>query len=160
MKGHSRFVAAALVAGLAVAASGGALAAAERSHQDHGGGLHEMTLNGGEKWQSDDALRAGMSGIRTELSAVLPRVHQGSVTAAEYAALADKVEQHVDQIITNCRLPPEADIQLHVALTEVLSGVDLMREQDSRQQGLLAVAEALNAYGDHFDHPGWEPLRL
>lgn len=159
MKDYNPFTTAALVIGLAVAASGGAFAAAESSHRDHGSIVEEMTLNDGQKWQTDHALRAGMTGIREEVSVALQRVHDGDLAAAEYAALAGNVEQHVDDIINDCKLPPEADMQLHIALTEILGGIDLMREGDERHRGVAAVVRALNAYGDHFDHPGWQPLR-
>lgn len=158
MKGYSRIAAAVLAVGLATAASGGALAAAEGGHESHGNNIQEMTLNDGQKWQTDDALRTGMSGIRAVLAEALPRVHRGDFTAAEYTALAEEVEQNVDHIVTNCKLPEQADVQLHIALTEIFGGIDVMKEDTGQQQGVVAVIRALDAYGDHFDHPGWQPL--
>lgn len=159
MNDYNRFAAAALVIGLAVAASGGTFAATEGSHQGHGSSVEEMTLDDGRKWQTDEPLRAGMTGIREEIALALPRVHDGELTADEYAVLAGNLEQHVDDIINDCKLPPEADMQLHIALTEILGGIDTMREGDERDRGVVAVVRALTAYGDHFDHPGWQPLR-
>ena len=33
-----------------------------------------------------------------------------------------------------------------------------MKEEGGQEQGAAAIVQALNAYGDHFDHPEWKPL--
>ena len=30
-----------------------------------------------------------------------------------------------------------------------------MRSADGREKGAVIIVQALNAYGEHFDHPGW-----
>ena len=54
-----------------------------------------------------------------------------------------------------CKLPEEADAQLHVVLAEILEGVDAMRVGPDRLGGARRVVRALEAYGRHFDHPNW-----
>jgi hypothetical protein len=144
--------------GLTAGLFGPALAAAPQGHESHGASAIELRLNNGQKWQTDEALRTGMSRIRDALDAALPLIHAGRYGAAEFSALADRVQEQVDYVVANCKLPEEADLQLHVALTRVLDGVNAMKEPNGQEQGAVAIVQALYAYGDHFDHPDWKPL--
>ena len=114
-----------------------------------------MTLNDGQKWPSDAALREGMTEIRATLRASLGQIHGGNFSAAEYAALADRVESQVDGLVRNCRLPPEADAQLHLVIADILDGAEMMREGNGHVEGAIKLMRTLHAYGNHFDHPGW-----
>lgn len=117
-----------------------------------------MKLNNGQKWQTDAPLRQGMSEIRASVSSSLQRIHNGQFTPAEYAALGDRIQAQIDYVTANCKLPEEADLQLHVSLTQIIEGVAAMKEKTGQEQGALKVVQALNAYGQYFDHPGWKPL--
>jgi hypothetical protein len=155
----NRSLAGALIAlGLSVGLPGTALAATPPGHDGHGAPVLELRLNNGQKWQTDVALRAGMSRIRAALDASLPLIHAGRYSAAEFSALGDEIQEQVDDVVANCRLPEEADLQLHVALTQVLHGIHLMKGPTGQEQGAVAVVQALNGYGDHFDHPQWKHL--
>jgi hypothetical protein len=33
-----------------------------------------------------------------------------------------------------------------------------MKAKADQDKGAVAVLQAMNAYGEHFDHPGWTPL--
>ena len=61
-------------------------------------------------------------------------------------------QEQVDFVVANCKLPEEADAQLHVVLAEILEGVDTMRAGADRLGGARRVVRALEAYGRHFDH--------
>ena len=52
----------------------------------------------------------------------LPAAHKGTISAAEYAALAAKVEVEVGNIVANCKLPPQADAMLHIVLSDLAGG--------------------------------------
>lgn len=137
--------------------------AAQPGHQQHGTGEHRLELNAGKKWTTDDALRKGMSSIRNTVAAALPSAHAGKATPADYGAIAKEMGTQVAYIVENCNLEPKADAQLHVVLEQIISGIDTVEgkgKERSREQGLLHVAQALNAYGKHFDHAGWEPIKL
>lgn len=152
-------LAGALIAlGLTAGLFGPALAAGPQGHESHGASAMELTLNNGQKWQTDEALRTGMSRIRQALDAALPLIHAGRYGPTEFSALANTVQEQVDYVVANCKLPEEADLQLHVALAQVLDGVNSMKVEGSQEQGAASIVQALNAYGDHFDHPSWEPL--
>lgn len=146
-----------VVLGLTIGLSGAAFAA-PHGHDGHGAPAIEMKLNNDRKWQTDEALRTGMSRIHAELGTALPLIHSGRYSAAEFSALGDRVQEQVDYVVANCKLPEEADLQLHVALTQVLDGISAMKGKTGQEQGAIAILQALNAYGDHFDHPGWKPL--
>ena len=119
-----------------------------------------LTLNQGARWQTDEALRTGMSAIREAFATVIEDVHAGRLDPAQYSALADGAEAQVNYIVENCKLPEEPDEQLHLVLAHMLEGIDQLRTPGCGQEGTVAVVEALNAYGEHFDHPGWETFAL
>jgi hypothetical protein len=64
-------------------------------------------------------------------------------------------------IVQNCKLEPEADAQLHIVIAELMAGAEAMEGKvkgETRRAGAERVAKALNAYGEHFEHPGWKRL--
>jgi len=149
-------LAAALLAfGLAAGPVGTVSAAAPDGHEAP---TMELRLNNGQKWQTDEALRAGMSQIRDVMHASLSPIQSGQYSAADLSALGEWVQERVEFVVANCRLPEDADLQLHVTLTQILDGIDIMKEEGGQELGAAAIVQALNAYGDHFDHPGWKPL--
>ena len=155
---NKSFAGALVALGLSAGLSGAALAATPHGHDGHGAPALELRLDHGQKWQTDEALRRGMSRIRAALDASLPLIHAGRYSAAEFSALGDKIQEQVDDVVANCRLPEEADLQLHVALTQVLDGINVMKGSSGQEQGAVAVVQALKAYGDYFDHPEWKHL--
>lgn len=149
-----------LALGIAIGlAAGPALAADAHSHSGHApaAGL-ELTLNRGKKWATDEPLRQGMGEMRRAMAAALPSIHAGKFTPAEYDRLGAGIETQIDYVTTNCKLSPEADMQLHVVLAEIIDGIGAMREGQEREAGAVKLAQALDTYGAHFDHPGWQKL--
>lgn len=140
-----------------VFATAPASAADGHRHDSHG----VLTLNQGVKWQSDDALRAGMEGIRTALARAIPQVHAGRYDAAQYQSLGETVERQVAHIVQNCKLQPEADAVLHVVIAEIGKALDTIKARPAggrREDGVIHLARALDDYAAHFEHPGWKPL--
>ena len=72
------------------------------------------------------------------------------------AAVAD-VQKQVDFMVENCVLEPAVDEQLHAVLGGVLNGVGAL-EAGEVEPGAVAIVQALNAYGAHFEHPGWQDI--
>lgn len=147
-----------LAVGLTVGAAAGALAEAAHSH-DAPGTSTELVLNNGAKWETDEALRRGMTDMRNDLAAALPRIHGDEFTPAEYAELADKVDGRIAYLVENCKLSPEADEQLHVVLVDIMDGSTAMKGDADPRHGAVKIIEALGVYPEYFDHPGWQPLR-
>lgn len=139
----------------------GALWAAEKghSHEGHDHGAVKLSLNKGKKWPTDEALRRGMDNMRGEMSKSLHDIHEGKMDAARYESLAQKLEGEVGYVVANCKLSPDADAQLHVVLARLTEGMEAMKAGSHREEGAVKVVEALNAYGKHFNHPGWKPIK-
>jgi len=145
-----------LAASLAAAPAMAASDHAHDAHDAHGDADLVLSLDNGEKWQTDAPLRAAMDTIRGAVAAVAEDAHAGSLTAAEYGALAAAVDSQVEYMVVNCELPADADEQLHVLLGDVLGGVEQLRG-DRPEAGVTTIVAALDAYGTHFAHEGWEP---
>jgi len=151
----------ALAAALALAFGGPALAAPDAHEHGHGAQEAQLVLDQGKKWQTDEALRKGMDGIRSALAADLRAIHAGKATPQQYKALAGRIESEVAGIVQNCKLAPEADAQLHIVVAELLAGAETMQGKEKGvkpRAGAERVARALNAYGEHFDHAGWQRI--
>ena len=123
---------------------------------------HELSLNEGRKWATDEALRDGMGRIRGLVEPRLNDAHGGKLDAAQYRDLAAQVEAEVGTIVANCKLEPKADAMLHLVIADLLKGADAMAGKNPKlrsPQGLAKVVVAVNEYGGHFDHPGFKPIR-
>ena len=154
-----RKTATAITVALAFAAP---LAYGQAAH-DHGhaAGEAKLVLNQGKKWPTDAPLRQGMDTIRAAVAKNVHAIHANKATAKQYEALATKVTAEVAGIVQNCKLPPEADAQLHLVVAELLGGAEAMQGKDkdaTPRAGAERVAKALNLYGQYFEHPGWRKL--
>jgi hypothetical protein len=152
--------AAGLMAALLAWASSAVPAVAQQGHEHDAGAaaVASIQLDAGRKWATDAPLRSGMAAIRAAFDADHPAIHDGQQTDAQYEALAGRIESQVNSIVANCRLPPEADANLHYLIADLSQGVSLMRGQDaarSRHDGAARVHGALLAYGKYFDDPDW-----
>ena len=131
---------------------------------DHGKSApHKLELNAGKKWGTDPALRQAMSGIQKSLAQTLPAAHSGKATAAEYDAFGKDVSAQVAYMVENCKLDPKADAQLHLIVADIMNGVEAAQGKQGEKQratGVVKVAQAANAYGKHFDHSGWQAIKL
>ena len=144
----------------AFAFSAPALAAEEHAH-DHAAAGATLQLNQGMKWQTDEALRKGMTSMRAALAKDLKAIHANKASDAQYEALAAKLNGEVAYVVQNCKLEPKADAELHKVIAELLGGAEAMQGKEAgvpRRDGAVRVLKALEAYGEHFDHPGWRNL--
>lgn len=151
------------VAAAALAATLSGTALAQGAAHDHGAAApHKLALDAGRKWATDEPLRAGMQRIRALVAPQLQAAHAGKLTPAQYRQLATQVETEVGGIVANCKLEPKADAMLHIVIADMAQGVDAMAGKNARMRpalGLVKVAQAVDQYGGHFDHPGFEPIR-
>lgn len=151
------------VAAAAMAAAFSAAALAQTAAHDHSAAMpHKLTLNQGHKWATDEPLRAGMGRIRGLVEPHLGAAHAGKLAPARYRELATQIDTEVGGIVANCKLEPTADAMLHLAIADIGAGTDTMAGKDAKARpalGLVKVAQAVNQYGSHFDHPGFKPIR-
>jgi hypothetical protein len=144
---------------LSLAAAAPAALAADPHHHGHGAGAPKLQLNQGKKWVTDAPLRESMAAIRETVHGAPAPLHKGTAKAADYAPVGNRVEAEVGRIVKECKLPPDADAQLHVVVADLLAGADAMKaakDAKAGRAGLIQVDRALTAYGRHFDHPGWK----
>lgn len=136
-------------------------AAAPAQHHDHGHAPQALTLDHGKKWASDAPLRQHMANLRAVFAEQVPAIHKGSLPASGYKALAEKTEAEVAAIVAECKLAPEADAMLHLIIADMLAGAEIMANKAPGKPaaGAHQVVTALNQYGRHFEHPGWQALR-
>lgn len=149
---------------LALSPAGTVMAADSHDHDSHDAhAAHSaLTLNNGKKWATDEPLRRGMSNARNLIEQHVHASRGKATTAAEYDALAKKLQNEVNQIFQNCRLEKKADAALHVILADVLQGISVLqgRQRTARADGVTRIAHALENYNTYFDHPNWVALNL
>lgn len=140
--------------GLALAPTG-VVAAEPHAHA----ATAKIKLDNGKKWRTDEALRRGMSEIRTAMVDALPAIHANKFSRGSFDELAGRVQGQIDYVTENCKLPEEADHQLHVVLEQILDGIAVMKADKGRAEGAVKIVQALELYGTHFNHAGWKPLK-
>jgi hypothetical protein len=134
-----------------------ALAAGPHSH-DGPAATVQLRLDHGKKWSTDDALRRGMSEIRVAMAQSLTPIQKNVFTPAQYEALATGIQTQIDYVVGNCKLPEQADQQLHLVLEQIIDGTADMKTEAGRNRGATKIVQALAQYGQYFDHAGWQPL--
>lgn len=137
--------------------SAGIAAAQSHDHDSHGAGAIEITLNDGAKWQGDQNMITGMTAIRDTMAANLDAIHAGTLSADAARGMAANVQKQLDFMVENCVLEPAVDEQFHIVLEQVMEGVAALKNGKA-QPGAAAIVHALDAYGKHFEHPGWQTL--
>ena len=148
-----------LIAATAVAAHPLSVRAADSHQHGHDAPAAKLQLDHGKKWKTDEPLRRGMNSIREIVHGAPAPLHKGTAKPSAYAEVGARIEAEVGRIVKECKLAPEADAQLHIVVAEVIAGADAMKSaKDAKagRAGLVKVDVALQAYGKHFDHPGWK----
>jgi hypothetical protein len=140
--------------GLALAPA--AVVAAETHAHAH---TAEIKLDHGKKWPTDEALRRGMGEIRNAMADALTPIHRNKFSSGDFGKLAARVQGQIDYVTANCKLPEEADHQLHIVLEQILDGIAVMKADKGRDKGAVKIVQALDQYGAHFNHAGWKPLK-
>lgn len=142
---------------------GAAIAQAHDHHGDHGHEGHaaaeaKLMLNAGQKWKTDAPLRAGMQAMRDEVQKAVEPIHAKTYTAAQYTALAGQLQKELVSIMAQCKLPPDADAQLHILLIEFFGGVETMKAEGDRMKGAARIIGGLETYAEYFEHSGWKAI--
>lgn len=136
-----------------------ATAPAAHAHDEATSG--KLALDKGRPWATDAPLRTGMDRIRALTAGALANAHAGKLDAKASATAAAQVEQEVAGIVANCKLEPQADAMLHLVIADIGAGTAAMAGKipgRKPEDGLLQLAQAVNAYGRHFQHPGFKPV--
>ncbi len=151
----------AIVFAAASLAAAPAVAADAHQHDDHAAHGAKLQLDNGRKWPSDAALRKSMSSLRAAFAGKIHAIHAGKLPPEGYRELGSRVEGAVADIVAECKLEPKADAMLHIVVADLIAGADVMQGKaaGNPMEGAHKAVMALNAYGRHFDHPDWKPLK-
>ncbi len=134
--------------------------AAVASNESHAAHTHENdatapVLAEGERWATDEPLRASMLKIRTGVEATMPAYQSGVLDANQAQSLSATVEQNVTYMIQNCQLEPEPDAALHVLIGRMLTASAAMKKDPASPAGWPELMAVLHDYAATFDHSGW-----
>ncbi len=114
-----------------------------------------LTLNDGQKWETDAALRHGMTEIKAAVQMLAPAFESGALNAAQAESLTQVIHNSVNTMIEQCKLAPEADANLHTILATILAAGAALEASPSSPNGVPALQHALETYGQYFNHEGW-----
>ena len=126
-------------------------------HSSHEAHSTAVTPPAGERWPTDEPLRAAMTRLQAAVNEALRAHERGTLDATHAQALAQSVEKEVAFMIENCKLPPQADAALHVLIGRMLSAVARLKETPADENALPELAHVLQQYSETFDHPNWTP---
>lgn len=121
----------------------------------HASGELDLQRPDAGKWASDASLRQGMSELRSAFEPHHAAYEAGEFDADKAAELAGTVEEKVNFMFANCRLPAAADAELHKLLAAALGAAESLRGSDDPHEGLHQIHRVLEAYPEFFDHTGW-----
>ncbi len=125
--------------------------AAPRSHDAHAGNGTAPVLAEGQRWATDEPLRAAMTRIRHAVE----RIDRQHLQAVDAATIAIAVEQDIAYMIANCRLEPEPDAALHALIGRMMNATEALRKDPMSDAGMPQLTAVLHEYQATFDHPGW-----
>ncbi len=149
----------AIVILIVVASNFPAIAQQDVHQHEHDVSQLQIELNNGEKWQIDESLHTGMSLIKQEILSNLDDIHNDRFTEQQYADLAIELDKQLSYLFTNCKLPPQADAQLHILLARIMQGAEQIKHKDDKKQGAVLVIKALMDYPTYFNDPTWQSFQ-
>ena len=76
------------------------------------------------------------------------------MTPGQAKALLAAIQENVNYLIANCKLPPKADATLHVLIGDLLSGASLLMENPASADGIARITSALRRYPHEFSPTG------
>jgi len=150
------------IAALTLGATVPAYAADPHSRDVHANAAHpvpdRLSLDQGRKWSTDEALRRNMEEIRAALAQRRDAILGDWLTPEQERALAGTIESRVAAILTDCRLEPRADANLHFIVADLVRAADILqgKAKGPRREGAALAVRATQMYATYFDHPGWK----
>lgn len=135
------------------------VSAEEHSHDKHHNSSHEvLQLDSGQKWTIDKSLHIGMTRIKTSIEKNISEIHHKTFKNKQYVELSHEVTTHLGYLFEHCKLPSDADAQLHILLAGIMQGAEQMKSDDKQRQGAIKIIKALQTYPTYFNDTNWVPL--
>jgi len=107
-----------------------------------------------QRYATDATLRQQMREIHGVVQA-LGHYEHDHITPELAARLSDQVTGHVNTIIVNCKLPPQADEALHHIIGPLLQDASALKANPRRLDAIAGMRKALDQYAQQFDDPGF-----
>jgi hypothetical protein len=107
-----------------------------------------------QRYATDATLRQQMREIHGVVQ-TLDHYGHDPITPEVAARLSDQVTGHVNTIIVNCKLPPDADEALHHIIGPLLQNASALKADPRRQDAIAGMRTALDQYAQQFDDPGF-----
>ena len=136
-----------------IAALLGAVAPALAQHDSHHVPAAAPTAPA-QRFATDAVLRENMRGIRKSVDA-LAHYEMGHMGPEQAKMLAGNVEGHVNDIIANCKLPPDADAALHAVIVPLMQNAVALKSDPKKQELIAPMRKALEQYPLQFDDPAF-----
>lgn len=133
--------------------------ASEHKHDNHHSQQVMMQLNNGAKWPIDDSLHKGMNSIKSSMEANISAIHYKNFKSKQYQTLANEIKVHLVYLFENCKLPTDADAQLHILLFKIMQGSEQMQELGDQRGGAIEIIKALQQYPQYFADSNWQALK-
>jgi hypothetical protein len=133
------------------AANAGHAHEAEEPHDAHSAhDVGAIAPPDGTLWPTDEPLRAGMSRIEDAVG----RVHalNKPISREQAGELAHTVEENVNYIVRNCKLPPAPDAALHVLIGRMLTAAHQLKSGEGSAEAVVQLDGVLQDYRAAFDH--------
>jgi hypothetical protein len=131
----------ALMMSLSLICLAGAAPAFANGHASHGAVATASTA----RFKADAALAEHMHQVGTAVDA-LQHYEHGHMDQAQGTALATLIEDHVNQIIATCKLPPESHAQLHAIISPLLEHAGALRANPAQPEHVAPMRKAMQDY--------------
>lgn len=132
----------ALMMSLSLICLAGAAPAFANGHASHG---PVAASTASAHFQAEPALAEHMHQVGTAVDA-LQHYEHGHMDQAQGTALATLIEDHVNQIIASCKLPPESHARLHAIIEPLLSHAGALRANPSQLEHVAPMRKAMQDY--------------
>lgn len=112
---------------------------------------HELTLNNGVKWKTDESTRTHASMLNTYTDRF---EKQTSRDLAAYHAFADQMQDQLQQLINGCKMEGADHDALHLWLEPVLKDVKALKNTSSTDEGdaaTITLTEDVRKFDKYFD---------
>lgn len=126
----------------------------EHQHVEHAPSAAPASTAPSQRYATDATLRDQMRQIRGNVLALEDYAH-GHLTQEVATQLADQIAGHVNTIIVNCKLPPDADAALHDIIGSLLQHASRLKADPNRIDAIAGMRNAIDQYTRTFDDPGF-----
>lgn len=106
-------------------------------------------------WATDAPLRKGMADIRGAVDA-LAHYAMGHMGQDQALAQATTINQSIGYMVTNCKLDPQADADLHGIIAKLAQGTAALKADPKDMAAITTLRSALEDYARLFDDPDWK----